>query len=67
MTKKKSRKNGYYWVRFRWGRTWTIALWERDVCDDTSKVWTLCESTCNFSDDDFDKIDERRIVREEPN
>lgn len=50
------REDGFYWVKD--GTNWTIARWQN-----MGKFWEA--GPYNFlSDDDFDQIDERRIVRE---
>jgi hypothetical protein len=55
------REQGYYWVRFT-SSDWFIAEW-RD------SIWIYEDNLVLFddhTDSDFEEIDERRIVREEP-
>lgn len=50
------REDGFYFVKYN--ANWTIARWQN-----IGKFWET--GTYDFlSDDDFDEIDERRIVRE---
>ena len=49
------REDGYYWVKFNY-RDWECAEWYMGG-------WWGCDF-CGFDDEQFDQIDERRIVRE---
>ena len=48
------RENGYYWVL--WGGDWCVLEWDG--------VWNAPDRY-EFNDDEFEEIDERRIVRGE--
>lgn len=50
------REDGFYWVRYK-RLGWVIAEFE---CGS----WHFKSRLYDYSDDDFDQIDERRIVRE---
>lgn len=49
------RETGWYWVRD--SRGWTIASWDGD-----SEVWWVNGDHIPCGDEDFDKINEQRIL-----
>jgi len=54
---KESRKDGFYWVRQ--SSQWVILEWN-------GNYWWMFASDTPISEDYFDEIDERQIVRQEP-
>jgi len=52
------REPGYYWVRDN--DEWMICYYNKYI-----KEWEITGHSCTYSDDIFDEIDEKRIIREE--
>ena len=53
------REQGHYNVKYN--EKWAVGFW----CE-LHKVWFFPKDDWGYQDDNFDEIDERRIVREEP-
>lgn len=51
------REDGFYWVRYK-ALGWIVA-------EQLLGVWSFKRRTYDYTDEDFDEIDERRIVRPE--
>lgn len=51
-----ARESGFYWIKD--GHEWVIGEWDAD-----RSRWTLTGTSEGFNDEEFDEIDERKIVR----
>jgi phosphopentomutase len=56
------RENGYYWVKTK--SCWKIAYWS-DGEDIYPGHWSLAGMIGSFQNEDFDEINETRIIRAE--
>lgn len=60
------REPGYYWVRNKYGE-WFISEWYNlNIGDENRYYWIITGIDIEYFDKDFTEIDERKIVREEP-
>lgn len=59
------RKEGYYWVKYKWGINepeWMIAKWCKSIYGGSELWWNM--PGFSAKDVDFEEIDERMIVRQ---
>ena len=59
-----TRELGFYWVKFN--GEWVVAEWFRLEQQPSRAVWIVTGDEIDYSDTCFEIIDERRIVRTEP-
>jgi hypothetical protein len=57
------REPGFYWVAFTRMEPWVVAEW---YIYQGVGHWSICGSELDYKDGHFAEINERRIVREEP-
>jgi len=56
------REEGYYWVRN--GKKWHISYWYINEFNHEFNAWLNPGSEIDYYDDDYDEIDEKKIVRD---
>lgn len=59
-----TRELGFYWVKFN--GEWVVAEWFCLEHQPSRPVWIVTGDEIDYSDTCFEIIDERRIVRHEP-